>query len=79
MVQASELSGFATNISCLNVQYSLTNDKEEYITNGLGAILQNASITFCGIYIYEFKREFKKNIALRHRYVTQRKHDEKVL
>ena len=51
-------------------------------SEGYGVILQNASITFCGIYIYEFKREFKKNIALRHRYVTQRrkrKHDEKVL
>ena len=59
--------------------YLWTNDEEEYIMNGLGVILQNASITFCGIYIYEFKREFKKNIALRHRYVTQRKHDEKVL
>lgn len=50
--------------------------------NGLGVILQNASITFCGIYIYEFKREFKKNIALKHGYVTQRrkrKYNEKVL
>ena len=54
------LSDETKDRSALSLLYIWTNDKEEYIMNGLGVILQNASITFCGIYISSSNANSKK-------------------